>query len=378
MEKAQEIISLALDNGEFLRAVFSNPFEVNDFQKIEVRPLTIKGKLHYQVTRTRQTQALHENYSLSQFKLLIFDQFLPQFRQAYISLKTSDYHVLNNNKKLTFLRKNPQMANVSLSHNRKKQYLLEEGVPIPFLIELGIMTKEGKIIAKKSDKYRQLNRFLEMVDDVLPFLKNKTLHIVDFGCGKAYLTFALYHYLHLKGYELKIVGLDLKKEVVIFCQNLAKKLEFHDLQFLVGDIAHHNLEKIDLMISLHACDTATDAALAKAINAEVPVILSVPCCQHELFSQIENTPLNPLLKHGILKERFSSLVTDAARAQILEIAGYRTQLLEFIDLEHTPKNLLIRAVKLEKPSNKEKLLEAYQQFKKELNIIPSLEQMIKL
>jgi SAM-dependent methyltransferase len=256
--------------------------------------------------------------------------------------------------------------------------LLQEGVPVPFLVELGVMNKQGKVFPQKRDKFRQINRFLEMVEDTLiHFEPSSEMQIIDFGCGKAYLTFALYHYLKwIKKYPFKIVGLDLKKEVIEMCQKLARQFNYQDLEFVFGDINHYQASnRIDMVISLHACDTATDAILEKAIHWGAKVILSVPCCQHELFSQVKNPLLIPILKHGILKERFAALATDAARAQLLEVFGYQTQLLEFIDIEHTPKNILIRAIKTNSGLN-EAAWKSYLSFKQSLQIDPSLERRL--
>ena len=264
----------------------------------------------------------------------------------------------------------------SLLHNQKKNYLLEEGSPIPFLVEIGIMNSVGRVQADKRNKFKQMNRFLEIVRDILPAFKDKKkIRILDFGCGKAYLTFALYHYFHVMlGYELEVIGLDLKKDVIADCQRVAKNLGYQNLHFSLGDINSFEVkEEIDLIVTLHACDTATDAALEKAIRSKTNVILSVPCCQHELFPQIKNVDLNPLLDHGILKERFSALATDAARGKLLEILGYSVQILEFIDLEHTPKNILIRAVRKQTETSNLRQLKEYLAFTKLLRIKPSLE-----
>ena len=219
---------------------------------------------------------------------------------------------------------------------------------VPFLQDLGVMTQEGKIVRTKFDKFRQINRFLEFIEDILPQLsKNREVTILDFGCGKSYLTFAMYYYLHeLKQYDIRIIGLDLKKEVIRHCNELAKKYGYEKLTFLEGDIAaYEGVDQVDMVVTLHACDTATDYALAKAIGWNAKVILSVPCCQHELNRQIQNDVLAPIMKYGLLKERFAALMTDGLRAEYLESAGYHVQVLEFIDMEHTPKNILLRAVK---------------------------------
>ena len=224
----------------------------------------------------------------------------------------------------------------------------ERIIPVPFLQDLGVMTQDGKIVHAKFDKFRQINRFLEFIEDILPELdKGRELTILDFGCGKSYLTFAMYYYLHeLKEYDIRIIGLDLKKDVIRHCNELSEKYGYEKLRFLEGDIADYTgVNKVDMVVTLHACDTATDYALAKAVGWDAKVILSVPCCQHELNRQIKNEILEPILKYGLLKERMAALITDGLRAQYLEREGYEAQILEFIDMEHTPKNILIRAVK---------------------------------
>ncbi|GAE09421.1 conserved hypothetical protein [Paenibacillus sp. JCM 10914] len=292
----------------------------------------------------------------------------------------ADYQVLISKKyKVSILTKSPTKTKSDLSHNRKKTYILEEGEPIAFLVELGIMSEEGKVFARKYDKFKQINRFLEMVEDVLPHLPaDRPLTIVDFGCGKSYLTFALYHYLAVKQRrQLQVVGLDLKADVIEHCSILAQKMHYDHLRFLVGDIADYNeLDQVDMVVTLHACDTATDAALEKAVRWGASVILSVPCCQHELFSQVDSPVMEPLLSHGILKERFSALATDGIRAKLLDLMGYRTQLLEFIDMEHTPKNILIRAVK-GSAGDRAKLWSEYTAFRDFLNASPYLEKACK-
>lgn len=239
------------------------------------------------------------------------------------------------------------MALSGLQHNRQKHYILKEGIPVPFLQDLGVMTGDGKVVRTKYDKFRQINRFLELIEDVLPALDaGQENRIIDFGCGKSYLTFAMYYYLHeLKGYPVRITGLDLKKDVISRCSRLAESYGYDSLEFCHGDIADYSgADQVDMVVTLHACDTATDYALAKAVAWGAKVILSVPCCQHELNRTMENPLLKPVFQYGIIKERMAALYTDALRAQLLEHRGYRTQILEFIDMEHTPKNLLIRAV----------------------------------
>ncbi len=381
-QKLEQILNELFSQQALILATLSSPRgSTHSTIKVSCRPILIKGSLSYQITTHHKDRALHTNVSPDEAKRIIIDNMTHHFKQGVISSSSTDYHLLVNKKnQLTILKRPSSRSSLPLTHNRPKHHLLPEGTPIPFLVEIGVMTKEGKVVAKKSDKFKQVNRFLEMIDDVLPHLSQEhPLQIIDFGCGKAYLTFALYHYLHvIKQYPLRIVGLDLKESVIHECQQIAKKLGYTHLSFAVGDIHHYQpTAKVDMVITLHACDTATDAALAKAVQWDADVILSVPCCQHELYGQIENADLYPLLHHGILKERFAALATDAARAQILEIVGYQTQVLEFIDLEHTPKNLLIRAIRRSPPQkNNTDALKQYQAFKTLLSITPFLENFI--
>lgn len=262
-----------------------------------------------------------------------------------------------------------------LTHNRIKNYILKEGIPVPFLVDLGVMTKEGKVISARYDKFRQINRFLEFVEDILPRLsREREITILDFGCGKSYLTFALYYYFReLKAMDVRIIGLDLKEDVIRKCNELAKKYHYDKLCFLQGDIAQYEgVRAVDMVVTLHACDTATDHALAKAVGWGAQVILSVPCCQHELNRQIDSDVLAPVLKYGILKERMSALITDGIRANLLEEMGYETQLLEFIDMEHTPKNILIRAVKTGRKKDKKDR----QDMMEALHVRPTLERLL--
>ena len=264
----------------------------------------------------------------------------------------------------------------SLSHNRTKKYVLQEGVPVPFLVDLGVMTAEGKVVKSRYDKFRQINRFLEFIEDVLPELpKDREVTILDFGCGKSYLTFAIYYYLHeLKGYDIRIIGLDLKTDVIYACNQLAKKYGYRKLKFMEGNIADYTgFDEVDMVVTLHACDTATDFALAKAVGWKAKVILSVPCCQHEVNRQIANETLAPLFSYGLIKERMAALVTDAMRAEYLKREGYDTQILEFIDMEHTPKNILIRAIYT---GNKGKNTEAIRTCEEMLHIDPMLGRLL--
>lgn len=342
-------------NIDFIRGTISNPRDKEGIIKIRVRPLEKKGELYFQLESFTKTQAFHENLTAEDACRKIAGV-MERFGQMQIETVGEECTVLVSKKgKVTVRRKKrkTEARPADRSHNRKKHYILEEGVPVPFLRDLGVMTEDGKIVRTKTDKFRQINRFLEFIEDILPRLeKGRELTILDFGCGKSYLTFAMYHYLHeLRGYDIRIIGLDLKKDVIDHCGKLAEKYGYDKLTFLVGDIADYDgVDRVDMVVTLHACDTATDYALAKAVGWGAEVILSVPCCQHELNAQFAARDgcaevLAPDMDYGLLRERFAALATDGLRAKYLEREGYETQVLEFIDMEHTPKNILLRAVK---------------------------------
>lgn len=356
-------------NVELIDIIISNPKSKsldNAASKIKIRPMLLQGRLSFQASRYVGKQVFHENFDETAIRPAIIQWLSEEYRQGQFLSKTMSATVLSGKKgNMTIKCKKETAVNrvqAPLSHNRKKQYILEEGTPVPFLVDLGVMTKEGKIVQAKYDKFRQINRFLEFIEDVLPKLdKSKKQTIIDFGCGKSYLTFAMYYYLkELKGYDIRIIGLDLKKEVIAHCQELAHKYGYKDLTFLTGDIAGYNdVDSVNMVVTLHACDTATDYALYKAVKWNADVILSVPCCQHEANKQIASKEFSEIFKYGIIKERMAALITDGIRANLLEKYGYKTQILEFIDMEHTPKNLLIRAVKGEAAQNHVEELEEF-------------------
>lgn len=367
------------NHGKLILGVFSSPSKsLSNTTKATIRPAIVKQRMMYQVSEYEATQVRHRNIPFEELSQEIHHKIEEGFKQVTLFTEEKDIHILVSKKnKMTIMKKSPTKSMESTpTHNRKKLYLLQEGSPVPFLVRLGVMTAEGKVIAKMSDKFKQINRFVEMIADIVPHLdKTRTLHVVDFGCGKAYLTFALYHYLHhIAGFQVEVMGLDLKQDVIDKCRTLAKDLGYEALHFEMGDINDHTPKHpVDMVVALHACDTATDAALEKGVRWKADVILAVPCCQHELYGQVKSAPLRPLLKHGILKERFAALATDAARAQLLTVLGYHVQILEFIDMEHTPKNLLIRAIR--QPHNKggKEALKDYRELAKTLQITPSLE-----
>ena len=366
-----------------LSAVLSGQQEKNDFLKVKVRPILSGGKVLIQAEEFRGKQAFHKNLELKEASSYLTNLMEHSFKQAQVETEgwTGQMLVSKKGKASVKVKKKTETVQNStleaawkkgLSHNRKKRYIIEEGTAVPFLVDLGVQTKEGKIVNSRYDKFRQINRFLEFIEDILPKLdKSRENVILDFGCGKSYLTFAMYHYLkELKGYPVRIIGLDLKDDVIKKCNDLASRYGYEKLSFYTGDIAsYEGVDHVDMVVTLHACEVATDYALEKAVRWGAKVILSVPCCQHELNAQMENELLKPIFQYGIIKERTAALYTDALRAQILESVGYRTQILEFIDMEHTPKNLLIRAVKQGNPKDNKNELEA---IMKELHIKPML------
>lgn len=367
-------------NDQLIQAVLSSPRTSGGPSKIKIRPISLKGDVRYQASATHGTRVLHTNYTREEAIAFMEEEIRSVFTQLQTQGLKADGTILVSKKgKITIKTKAKQIPDAGpvqiLAHNRVKKYILKEGIPVPFLIDLGVMTPQGKVIASKYDKFRQINRFLEFIEDILPRLpREREVTILDFGCGKSYLTFAMYHYLkELRGYDVKIIGLDLKTDVIDKCNRLAESYGYQKLRFFQGDIAdYEGVNAVDMVVTLHACDTATDHALAKAVEWSAKVILSVPCCQHELNRQISNEMLAPVLKYGILKERMAALITDGIRANLLTEQGYDTQILEFIDMEHTPKNLLIRAVKNGGGQKNEKLRETME----DLHIHPTLEKLL--
>lgn len=371
-------------NENLIQAVLSAGRKADGPSKVKIRPVKLKDQICYQASALEGTKVFHKNYDREQMLAYLEAELSGNFGQLQCQGALMDGVVLVSKKgKMTIKEKHHAVReNVQIqAHNRVKQYILKEGIPVPFLTDLGVMTEKGKIITSRYDKFRQINRFLEFIEDILPRLaKDREVTILDFGCGKSYLTFAMYYYLkELKGYDVNIIGLDLKTDVIEKCNGLARKYGYEKLHFYQGDIAdYEGVSAVDMVVTLHACDTATDFALAKAVEWGAQVILSVPCCQHEVNKQIRNELLEPVLHYGILKERMSALITDAVRANLLESKGYETQILEFIDMEHTPKNLLIRAVKKGKTAQADNTAKTTRldEMIKELNIHPTLEQLL--
>ncbi|MDO5337464.1 MAG: methyltransferase [Eubacteriales bacterium] len=366
-------------NENLLQMILSGNKSGGEPSRVKIRPVLLKDRLLYQASQTMGAKVLHTNYERGQVITYIEDMMQKYFRQLQSQGMDMDGSVLVSKRgKMTFKSRKHSILEQAreLSHNRTKKYILKEGTPVPFLIDLGVMTKEGRIVSRRYDKFRQINRFLEFIEDILPKLpRDREVTILDFGCGKSYLTFAMYYYLKLlKGYDVNIIGLDLKTDVIERCNALARSYGYEKLRFYQGDIAQYEgVREVDMVVTLHACDTATDYALNKAVRWGAQVILSVPCCQHEVNAQISSDLLSPVFSYGILQERMAALITDGIRAKLLERHGYETQILEFIDMEHTPKNLLIRAVRTEKRTENPEL----DRMMEELHIKPSLKRLLE-
>lgn len=364
MDEFMTLLNEALSENTFIRCIWSNPRTKDQYQKVVLKPILLKNELVLQLAKTKDNKEYHENIALDEVVSKITD-LLVGFKQVQLYTTLNDYQCLINKKYKWHIKKQvPSMkAPTSLSHNRQKQYILDTPSSHDFLKALGLMDEKGQIKPSKYDKYKQINRYLEFVADCTSYLEKEPIRIIDFGCGKSYLTFALYHYLtHILNKKVEVIGLDLKKDVIAFCENLAEKLGYTHLHFQVGDIGTYTTDQpIDMVVSLHACNTATDAALEKAVGWGAKVILAVPCCHHEAYTQIDNVTLAPILKHGILKERIAALVTDGLRAQLLESCGYEVSVMEFIDMAHTPKNILIKALL---KSNKPVPTASYEAYRK--------------
>ncbi len=333
-----------------IRAVFSQPTPETSVQRLSIRPLMLKGERLWQAERLEDNKAYHQNLSDQALLSLVRDEAEGLFRQVLIQSGTeSRQYVLKRDgsyKKTGTSAAVPRPGGVE-THDRAKDYILREGEEIPALVDLGVFTKDFRVVRSKYDKYRQINRFVELVDQAMRTENAEKIRILDFGCGKSYLTFILYWYFAvLRGMQTEIIGYDLKRDVVERCNGIAARYGYNGLRFEVADVTRDTLTDtpIDMVVTLHACDTATDHALAYAIRRRVKTIFSVPCCQHEINNSIHRGgELDLLLEHGIIRERVSALLTDAVRAAVLESEGYETDMIEFVDFEHSPKNLMIRA-----------------------------------
>ncbi len=383
MKSLKDIITEIIENGGRKFIVSKPSAKEQEYKKITVEEKN--GK--YQVAKFTEKQVFHENVrkdDLANKLTVLIDN---AYRQ--VNAWSTDFeHIIMVSKKgeISYKRKvlksreniktQPQNA-----HNRKKKYLIEEGQTVAPLVDMGVFTKDGKIVNSMYDKYKQINRFLEILDDEIDGTTAKELNVIDFGCGKSYLTFVVYYYLtEIKKIKANVIGLDLKKDVIKKCNESAEKYGYENLRFEVGDINGFKTPfRVDMVLTLHACDTATDYALYNAVNWGAKMIFSVPCCQHELNAQIETDTFSLLTRYGIIKERFSALSTDAIRGAMLEYRGYKAQLLEFVDLSHTPKNILIRAVKRSTTptAHKEKMLLEAENLMKEFNFKPTIYDLLK-
>ena len=347
------LLSESLNKKSLVKAVFSVPrTNETQFIRVTVRPVELRGTQLLQFSSQSMTQEFHKNWTFEEASSELIRLASMDFKNSFVATTSATIEARYSKKGKCFLRKTTtrQLAsqNESKSHNRARNHLIPDGIPCPFLIETGVMSKSGNVLASQSRKFRQINRFLEIIHDVARLLpQDRTIHVVDFGCGKSYLTFATQYLLTtILKRDCQIVGLDRRADVVETCSKVVEVLGLTNLHFSVGDIADYvSSANVDMVISLHACDTATDEAIIQAIRWNSQVILAVPCCQHELNNHLTTNALTPLTSFGIAKERFAALSTDTMRASLLATAGYQTQLLEFIDTEHTPKNLLIRGVR---------------------------------
>lgn len=394
MEKENVLFELKknIQEDKLIKIVFSDR-KSGDFNKVIIKPIILKSTKNIQIESFRDNKAFHKNIDLNNLQELEYNlkEYIDNFKQILLQIEGSDISFIRKKENFSRKEKESNLIKTSNEHNKKKQYILNEGDKIDFLIELGLMSVEGKILKSSYNKFKQINKYLEFIDDVIEELKAKKLitnhiNVLDFGCGKSYLTFALYYYLknYRKDLTFSIVGLDLKKDVIEFCNKLAKKLNYENLEFLNGNIKDYDKSKeVDLVFSLHACNNATDYSLEKALSLDAKAILAVPCCHHEFFEKIQKNKnsefyntLKIMADNGVVLDKFATLATDSFRSLSLELCGYKTKMIEFIDMEHTPKNILIKAIKSKSSNLKEKLVE-YNKLKEFLGIKPLLEDLIK-
>lgn len=368
---------------DIIKIVVSNKLNKDvEYNKITFLLKDNTKKQYYQIEKYTDKQVFHENINKEELQAKLLEMVANNYKQLSAWSETTTYDLKISKKGKIFLGKkkgdNAKLANKS--HNREKNYILKEGMIIQPLIDLGVFTKEGKVINSKYDKYKQINRFIEIIDDEIKKNNYKELTILDFGCGKSYLTFVLYYYfVKIKNINVKMIGLDLKEDVIKKCNEIAQRYKYENLHFELGDINGFKYNnKVDMVITLHACDTATDYALYNAVKWNSKMIFSVPCCQHEFNAQMKADKLSILTKYGIVQERVAALMTDSVRANLLECAGYKTQLLEFIDISHSPKNILIRASKSNVSKEKrERSIKEVNNLIETFNFNPTLYNLLK-
>ena len=342
----ESIIDDAIKNSKALRGSFSGPIN-KDRSKVKIKTIVMKGEAHLQIEKFIDKKAFHENIAMGEAKAKLL-ALMNEYKQLFITIDDDSYQVFNNKGKIKAISAKTEKSAKALSHDNKKNYIINEGDKVDFLIYLGVMSEDGKVYNKYFDKFKQINKYLEIFDKALDKIDtSKKIRILDFGCVKAYLTFAVYYYLkNIRKVDFYIEGLDLKEDVVNDLNRIKDALHYEEINFVCKDIKDYDKsDDIDIMLTLHACDIATDIALKKAVELNAALILSVPCCQKELFPKIKSDDLNGVLKHGILKERVAAIVTDSLRSLYLEKNGYKSEIIEFIDMDHTPKNLMIRAFK---------------------------------
>ena len=368
---------------DVIKVVISNKANKSfEYNKITISLKENINKKYYQIEKYTDKQVFHENIDMDILGEKILDYASSNFKQisAWSNLTNFEVKISKKGKVLLSKKKSDNTNMVSKGHNKEKNYILKEGMIIEPLIDLGVFTKEGKVVNSKYDKYKQINRFVEIIDDEIKKNDFKELTILDFGCGKSYLTFVLYYYfVEIKKINVKMIGLDLKADVIKKCNDIAKRYNYEYLHFELGDINGFKYNnKVDRVITLHACDTATDYALYNAVKWNTKMIFSVPCCQHEFNAQMKTESLSILTKYGIVQERIAALMTDSVRANLLESIGYKTQLLEFIDIAHSPKNILIRASKSNISKDKrEKALSEVRNLMNQFNLNPTLYNLLK-
>ena len=336
--------------GTLTKLVLAEPVARIGHSRVTVRPLTLRGKAFFQLEYQQGQKVTHRNVTKGELPGLFVQELDGLYLQAVLCTETETrQYVRKANGAYKCTAKSGASRAAAASHNRKKEYILQEGENIPALVDLGVFTPEFKIVKAKYDKYKQINRFIELVDDAFRSYGRDEITILDFGCGKSYLTFILYYYFTVKrGVKATILGYDLKEDVVEHCNAIAQKYGYDGLRFVVSDVTRDTLADthVDMVVTLHACDTATDYALWYAVEKGVKHIFSVPCCQHEINATIhKGGDFDVLLRHGLLQERFSALLTDSIRAAVLEDMGYTVDVIEFIDFAHSPKNLMLRCVK---------------------------------
>ena len=382
MEELKKIIDdIFID--EIIKVVISNKANKEyEYKKINIQKKENKGKDYYQIEKFTDKQVFHENIDIEEANISVLNLMDNNFKQltAWSKEVTYDIKISKKGKVHLSKKRSNNVVVEKMSHDKEKNYILKEGMIIEPLIDLGVFSKEGKIINSKYDKYKQINRFIEIIDDEVKKKDYKELTIIDFGCGKSYLTFVLYYYfVYIKHIKVKMIGLDLKEDVIKKCNEIASSYNYTDLHFELGDInGFKYTNEVDMVITLHACDTATDYALYNAIKWDAKMIFSVPCCQHELNSQMHTENLSILTRYGIIKERVAALMTDSIRANLLEAVGYKTQLLEFIDIAHSPKNILIRSTKSKvSQEKKESALVEVRSLIKEFNFEPTLLKLLE-